>query len=159
MTVLGAIAPLFLSGTLLACAYPVGRYPLAAPSDPSASVQYLDVEVAPVLENRGAKGWDLELQLEIAAQPGHSPWVDLSRVMLRTDGLRWLPCRAVDPETRAAIEPSPLRFQDVQLHSTTLVCEAIARPSRMIEVRIPATGAGGKGYLELSIDGLRSGRE
>ena len=156
MTSLRPISLLLLAVTLVGCPFPVGRYALVPPIDPDGAVQFLDVDVRPFLENRGTEGWDLELQLEVAAHPGHTPWVDVGRVMLRVDGLRWLPCRAIDAETRRSIQPPPLRFLESQLQSYTLVCAAIARPNRSIEVRIPATGAGGKGYLELAIDGLRN---
>jgi hypothetical protein len=142
-------------GFLMGCPFPAGRYDLPPPVAAAATVEYLDVSVRPVVFNLGVKGWELELQFDFAARPGTYPFVDPSRTMLRIDGQRWLPCKILDAETGASLRPKMIRFKESSIQSFTLVCSQVPRPNRSIEVRMPATGAGGKGYIELTIDGLR----
>lgn len=137
------------------CAFPAGLYPLdpLPVDDPGDENLSLSVRVA--LEHRPSEGWDLEMELKAtprAPAGGESVLLDLSRLMVRADQERWVPCQVPsdqDPKDLVRWVPAGETF------ATSVTCVAIPRPEGRLEVRFPTAGAGGNGLVELSFEGVK----
>lgn len=132
------------------CRFPPGRYPLEALADPVASEGVVFRGTAD-LEQTGNASWNLSLGLLIDNGSPEGVLVDLSRAMIRADETRWLTCR-----TTPGTDPSTLRFRlkEFQVERLALDCLDIPRPNRSFQVRIPLSGAGTAGYVDLSFGGV-----
>ena len=138
---------LLLSG----CAYPAGRYRLEALPSSDVGTEYLGVRAKLELEHEPMQGWDMVLDLNLHAHAGKRPLVDMSRTMLRSDETRWVSCHLPPEEDPDHLR---LRMQEEEAIRLILRCQQVARPERKFEVRLPVSGAGGKGYLELAFSGV-----
>jgi hypothetical protein len=144
--------PVLLS-LVAGCSYPAGRYPLEAlpGSDSGTGNALTSARVA--LEHDPTTGWALVLDLVVEAERGARPLVDLSRVLLRSDRTAWVPCH-LPPED----DPALLRFRLEEEERLQLVlrCVEVRRPERRLDVRVPLSGAGGKGYVDLVFSGVQT---
>jgi hypothetical protein len=144
----------FLVPLALACGYPPGFYELNALSagdDESLTGVLARVEV----EHTPAGAWDLTLLIDLDNGSPSRPLVDLSRTLLRVDGMPWRPCR-LGPDAR----PDDLRFRlgEFERRRVVVTCQDIPRPDRSLEVRVPVSGLGTRGYVDLPFEGLRPTR-
>jgi hypothetical protein len=144
-------ASLLLLGGLLGCPHQAGLVPLQALPDSDTGTEKLDARAAVELQVQPSQGWDLVLDLHLHAREGVRPLVDLSRTMWRADGLRWTPC-----DLPADEDPDSLRLRLYEEEAIHLVlrCEQIQRPASRLELRVPVSGAGGRGYLEFMFNGV-----
>ncbi len=133
------------------CAYPAGHYRLASLPSSDMGTEYLGVRAKVELEHEPARGWDMVLDLNLHAHAGKRPLVDLSRTLLRSDELRWVSCQ-LPPDD----DPNHLRLRLHEEESIRLIlrCQQVQRPERKFELRVPLSGAGGKGYLDLAFTGV-----
>ncbi len=140
-----------LSLAAVGCAYPAGHYRLDTLASSDVGTQYLGVRAKVELEHLPVQGWDLILDLHLHAHSGKRPLVDLSRTMLRSDDTRWVSCQ-LPPEE----DPDHLRLRLYEEEAIRLIlrCLQVQRPEQQLEVRVPLSGAGGKGYLELAFAGV-----
>jgi hypothetical protein len=146
-THLSCIAALWALG----CPPPARLVPLRALPESDLGAEHLDLRAVAELQYTPNSGWDLVLDMHLRALDGARPLVDMSRVMWRSDGLRWTPCR-LPPEE----DPDTLRLRLREEESIRLVlrCEQVRRPAERIELRLPVSGAGGKGYVDLVFPGV-----
>jgi len=138
------------------CAYKAGLYPLQTLPESNRGTEHLTVQSKVELLYQPTRGWDLLLDLQLRAESGRRPLVDLSRTMLRTDGLRWVSCR-LPPEE----DPEHLRLRLYEEESVQMLLRCIdnQRPESRLEIRVPVSGAGGRGYLELVYSGLSNAND
>lgn len=143
-------------GALLGCPHQAGLYPLQALPDSDTGTEQLDVRAAVELQHQPSRGWDMVLDLHLHAHRGVRPLVDLSRTMWRADELRWTPC-----DLPADEGPDTLRLRLYEEEAIRLVlrCEQIQRPEGKLELRVPVSGAGGRGYLEFSFTGVDNAQD
>jgi hypothetical protein len=136
---------------LLGCRAQPSFVPLRALPESELGTDHLDLRATAELQYAPSRGWDLVLDMNLRALDGARPLIDMSRVMWRSDGLRWTPCR-LPPEE----DPDTLRLRLHEEESIRLVmrCEQVRRPSERLELRLPVSGAGGKGYVDLAFPGV-----
>ena len=141
-----------LSMVMLAgCAYPAGLYRLETLPSSDVGTEHLGVRAKVELDHQPVQGWDMVLDLHLHAHAGKRPLVDLSRTMLRSDETRWISCQLPPEEDPDHLR---LRLHEEEAIHLVLRCLQVQRPERQIEVRVPLSGAGGKGYLELAFSGV-----
>jgi hypothetical protein len=143
---------LLLLLSLSGCAQQATRVPLQALPSSELGTGQLDVRASVELEFTAMHGWDMVLDMQLMSDQVR-PLVDLSRVLLRSDEQRWVPC-SLPPED----EPDHLRLRMREGESLHLVlrCVQVQRPARRLELRLPISGAGGKGYLDLAFTGVEN---
>jgi hypothetical protein len=133
-----------------ACSLPAGRYPLEAlaASEPGTGAARCSARAE--LDYQPHEGWALILDLQVRAEDGTRPLVDLSRVLLRSDATPWTPCRLPPGE-----DPALLRFRMEEEEELRLVlrCVELRRPQERLELRVPISGTGGKGYVDFAFSG------
>lgn len=144
--------PVLLAG-IAACAYPTGNYPLEALGTPDAVQEHLDLQSKVHLEHQAHAGWDLVLTVSLASCGEHRPLVDLGRLIIRSDEVRWTRC---DYPDGTDLESLIHRVEPDESVTLTVTCQEIRRPERLLEVRFPASGVGLRGYVELSYEGIAS---
>ena len=136
---------------VMGCPHQAGLYQLPVLPDSDLGTDKLDVRATVELQYQPTQGWDMVLDLHLHAHRGVRPLVDLSRTLVRSDELRWNGCslpKAEDPDTLR------LRLYEEEAIRLVLRCEQIQRPEHLLEVRVPVSGAGGRGYLELAFRGV-----
>lgn len=144
-----ALLPLALLAGGLACA---PRAPtLLSPLAGALTNGELTVGSAARIEQVPASGWDLAVELDLTWRGQHRVRLDLSRTLVRVDGLTWTPCR---PPAETSGSSLFVSLEPGDMQQVTLRCEDVARPHRSVEVRLHATGTGGTGVMELSYGGL-----
>ena len=143
--------PVLLAAVLAGCPHQAALVPLQALASSDQGTDHLDLRAAVELQYQASQGWDLVLDMHLQAHEGARPLVDMSRVLWRSDGQRWTACKLPREE-----DPNSLRLRLHEEESIRLVlrCEQIQRPSRSLELRLPVSGAGGKGYLDLAFTGV-----
>lgn len=145
------IVPVVLAGLLSGCPNQARLVPLQPLASSELGTEHLDLRATVELQYLPTRGWDMVLDMHLHAHEGVRPLVDMSRTMWRADGVRWTSC-TLPPEE----DPDTLRLRLYEEESIRLVlrCEQIQRPARSLEVRLPVSGAGGKGYLDLAFTGV-----
>ncbi len=111
----------------------------------------LGVVSAASVVHRPATGYDLVTELTLTWRGQDPLRIDLSRTMLRVDGMKWGSCRfPVDFDESQLIHT----LQPGDVYNAAITCEDIARPGESVELRLLASGAGGTGVTELRFGGL-----
>jgi hypothetical protein len=143
---------LFLAVLAGGCPLPAGRYPLEGLAGAEVGRDRTVAAARATLEHDPTEGWDLILDLVVQTER-ETPLVDLSRVLLRSDGTAWTPCHLPGGD-----EPDTLRFRLEEGERLPLVlrCVGIRRPQERLEVRVPISGTGDKGYVDLVFSGVRN---
>ncbi len=145
-----------LAGSLLGCPYHEGLYPLQTLPASELGTDHLDLRAKVELQYKPTKGWDLVLDVHLHAHEGVRPLVDMSRTMWRSDGVRWTTC-----SLPSYVDASDLRLRLYEEEAIHLVlrCVHIQRPTQKLEVRLPVSGAGGKGYFDLVFSGVDNAKD
>ncbi len=138
---------------LIGCPQQSSLVRLQALADSDLGTEKLDVRATVELQYEPTRGWDMVLDLHLHAHQGVRPLVDLSRVMWRSDELRWTPCDLPPDENPDHLR---LRLHEEEALRLVLRCEHIRRPARKLELRVPVSGAEGKGYLDLAFTGVEN---
>ena len=138
-------------GLVAGCRYPAGTYPLKAL--PGSEVDLEKVAITPLveLEHTPTTGWDLSLQMQVRAELGVRPLVDLSRTMLRSDQVRWMSCTL---PADMNVEDLRIRLYEEENIKMQLRCLDIQRPEERLELRIPISGTGSRAYVEMTFCGV-----
>ncbi len=138
---------------LAACAASPNRYALSSLPESETTNGQVELRATVELVEQPLQGWDLVLDLSLLSSGRSRPMVVLSRTLLRSDGLRWQPCHLPPGD-----DPDTLRLRLYEEDSLRMVlrCQQIQRPERRLEIRVPISGAGGKGYVDLVFGGLSS---
>ncbi len=145
-----------VSGTLPgACMWPAGYYDLETLPESDIWLEKLTLTaVKAQLYHDPVQGWDLHLTIGMQAKTGYRPLVDFSRLMLRADEVLWMECDSPDD---VQVDSLRFRVEGEEPVVINVVCQSVQRPESKLEIRFPATGAGGRGYAELSFSGLKRG--
>ncbi|MFH1467464.1 MAG: hypothetical protein ABIO70_23975 [Pseudomonadota bacterium] len=144
-----ALALAALAGS---CAFPAGRYPLEGLAESEVGRGNYVYSAKVTLDHRLTEGWDLILDMVVWTER-ETPMVDLSRVLIRADGTAWDSCHLPPGD-----DPSTLRFRLEEEERLPLIlrCVGIRRPEQRLEVRVPISGTGNKGYVDLVFAGVRT---
>jgi len=138
---------------LAGCPHQAGLYPLQSLASSDQGTEKLDLRASVELQYKPSQGWDMLVDMQLHAHEGVRPLVDMSRTLLRSDEQRWTPCTLPPDE-----DPDSLRLRLYEEESIRLVlrCEQIQRPAHKLEIRLPISGAEGKGYVDLAFNGVEN---
>lgn len=111
----------------------------------------LEVRSAARIDHQPAQGWDLLVDLDLTWRGQHRVRLDLTRTLVRVDGMAWSTCRPPADLDRTTLFVS---MEPGDVAELSLRCEDVARPGEQVDLRLHATGTGGTGVLELSWAGI-----